>query len=216
MARRAILLLGSQGAGKGTLGAILAGELGAVHLGAGDLLREQVRSGGRWATEIQDQIDRGLGVATEISYGLLEERLGSLAEDVGVVLDGYPRDLDELPRLERLLGGEADLALLLNVPRPIAIGRLLGRETCEECSASHGPGVPARSAGRCDRCGGALVRRADDSPPAIARRLDGWSSRGPAIADHFREAGTLIELDATLEADLLARQALGLVRVSSN
>jgi adenylate kinase len=214
--RRAILLLGSQGAGKGTLGAFLAGELDAVHLSAGELLRERIAVGGRWAGEIQGQIDRGLAVPTEISYGLLEERLRSVPEDIALVLDGFPREAAELPRLNSLLGGEADLALLLNLPRPIAVARLREREACKQCGASYGPGVPARSPARCDRCGGTLVRRADDSPRALARRLDGWSTRAPAIIAHFRAAATLIELDASLDPAALARRALGLVQVSSN
>jgi adenylate kinase len=208
MERQAILLLGIGGAGKGTLGAPLADELGGVHLSAGRLLRERVASGGRWSAEIQDRIDRGLGVPAEISYGLLEERLGSLPEDAGLVLDGFPREIGPLPLLDRLLGGEAALALLLDLPRPIAVARLLERETCEGCGAAHGPGVPAASPGRCDRCGGALARRADDSPASLTRRVEGWSSRAPAIVDHYRGAGILVELDASVDALSLRRRAI--------
>src|SRR6476659_5634941 len=133
MQRRAILLLGSQGAGKGTVGAILADELDGIHLSAGDLLRARAAVGGHVAQAIHAQIDQGLPVPVEMSYGLLEERLQQSSQNQLLILDGFPRDASELPLMDEILGGEAKLALLLNVPTPIAVARLLARESCGGC-----------------------------------------------------------------------------------
>lgn len=210
--RQAILLLGRQGAGKGTVGAFLARELDAVHLSAGELLRARVAAGGQGALEIRAQIDRGLAVPVETSYGLLGERLRALPRDELLILDGYPRDASELPVLGELLGGEAHLVLLLNVPTPIAVSRLLARETCECCGAGYGPGVPSGSPGVCDGCGGALAHRADDSPQALGHRLEGWASRSPAILAHFRQTESLVEIDASGPSSDVNRRALDVVR----
>jgi adenylate kinase len=212
MQSRAILLLGSQGAGKGTVGAFLAEELNGIHLSAGDLLRARAAIGGHVAQEIHAQIDQGLPVPAETSYGLLKECLQESSEKQLLILDGFPRDAAELPLLNEIIGGEARLALLLNVPTPIAVARLLARESCGDCGASYGPGVPPSARGVCDCCGGPLSHRADDSPQGIGRRMEGWAGRSPEILAHFRHVGTLVEIDAAGPSTQVSRSALEVVR----
>ncbi len=195
--RGTVFLLGSQGAGKGTLGRILARELGTSHLSAGSLLRAHVRSGGRWADEIRRRIDRGEAVSEEISYGLLAEAVDSHGRDSGALLDGYPRHVDQLALLRRTLGCDPRRVLLLNVPRPVAVERLLSRTTCDDCDATYGPAVPSRRAGICDECGGRLNRREDDSMASIARRLDGWGAHRDSLVAHFERQDTLRAIDAS-------------------
>jgi adenylate kinase len=196
-----ILILGIQGAGKSTLGRLVAESTGATHLSAGTLLRRRESAGGPWAREIASRLSRGEGVGTEISYGLLAESIGEPPRRSPLVLDGYPRIASQISLLRDTLGCDPELAFLLNVPRPIAIHRILGREVCGSCDAAYGPGLPPRITGVCDSCKGALSPRKDDLPSAVSTRLDGWSNYSRGIIDHYKAEGTLREIDGSRPAD---------------
>jgi adenylate kinase len=200
-----------QGSGKGTVGRGLDRELGAVHVGAGDLLRRHVNEKGGWAAEIKARIDNGHGVDERISYGLLEEALADVDPDSLVVFDGYPRLSSQIPLLLRILGEPPDVALWLDVPRPIAVTRLLGRETCVQCDRPFGPEAPPRRAGACDACGGALQRREDDDPVKIGRRHDAWGAESEDILGFFDDDDRLVRVDASGSLDLVLADACEVV-----
>jgi adenylate kinase len=198
-----------QGSGKGTVARHLARELGATHFGAGDLLRRHVAEGGPWAEEIDTRINReGRGVDERISYGLLEQALARMSVEQLLVLDGYPRLAAQIPLLQSILGRDPDLVLHLDVPRPLAVSRLLGRVICERCECPFGPEAPSRRQGICDRCGGALKRREDDSGLKIGRRHDAWGAESNTILTHFGELGLLGAIDASRSVDQVASDAL--------
>lgn len=196
-----------QGSGKGTVARALVRELGAVHIGAGDLLRRHVAEEGIWAAEIDARIAQGRGVDERISYGLLEEALGGTDHEPLLVLDGYPRLASQIPLLLRILGEPPDLVLLLDVPRPIAISRLLARETCERCDLPFGPEAPSRRAKVCDDCGGVLARREDDYALKIGRRHDAWGAESGEILSFFGRSGPLETIDASRSVDEVVADA---------
>jgi adenylate kinase len=200
--RGVVLLLGMQGAGKGTVGRWLAGRYASVtHLSAGALLRQHVREGGVHSAEIVAQIDGGDPVPPSISYGFLAERVQTVDKDHLLVLDGYPRERSQLDLLLEAIGTDPALIIHLLIPRPIAIERLRNRETCENCDATFGREVPPRSAGECDQCGGVLSRRKDDTEAAIGRRLDGWTRHGPPLLASLDAIAPRVEVDATRDIE---------------
>lgn len=203
-----ILILGMQGAGKSTLGRLIAERTGATHLSAGTMLRLHEREGGSYAREIRERLDRGEGVSTDISYGLLREAVCDLADASRLVLDGYPREVSQVPLLKRAIGVDPAEVLLLNVPRPIAVDRILNREVCCSCDAAFGRDFPARVPGICDLCGGTVSSRRDDTPVAVARRLDGWSSYSRPIVAHYEAKGILRAIDASRLADAVLADAM--------
>jgi adenylate kinase len=204
-----VLLLGMQGSGKGTVARHLVTALGAVHIGAGDLLRRHVKQGGPWAEEIDTRINReGRGVDERISYGLLERSLAATSSDQLLIIDGYPRLAGQIPLLLSILGRDPTLALLLELPRPIAVSRLLWRETCETCEAPFGPESPSLRDGACDRCGGVLERRDDDTPAKIGRRHDVWQTESSAILTFFDGLGLLETIDASRPVDQVTADAV--------
>jgi adenylate kinase len=196
--RNVVLLLGIQGAGKGTVGRWLAsGNAGVTHLSAGALLRQHVREGGTHSVEIVAQIDGGDPVPPSISFGFLAERMRTLGKNQLLVLDGYPRERSQLDLLLETIGTNPALFIHLLIPRPIAIERLRTRKTCGDCDATFGPDVPPRSAGKCDYCHGVLARRKDDTEAAIGRRLDGWAHHGPQLLTSLDAIAPRVEIDAT-------------------
>lgn len=209
-----ILILGMQGAGKSTLGRLIAEATGATHLSAGTLLRLHEREGGRYAREIRERLDRGEGVTTGISYGLLEEAICDLDDASQLVLDGYPRKVSQNLLLRRTIGADPARVLLLNIPRPLAIDRILNREVCDSCDAAFGRDLPPRVPGVCDRCGEVLSQRRDDSPAAVAKRLDGWSNYSRAIITHYDAEGILCEIDASRPIDEVLGSAIAEIEES--
>ncbi len=200
--RDVVLLLGMQGAGKGTVGRWLASRCPSVtHLSAGALLRQHVHEGGTHSVEIVGQIDGGDPVPPSISFGFLAERVRTIDKDHLLVLDGYPRERSQLNLLIETIDTDPALVIHLHIPRPIAIERLRTRETCEDCDATFGREVPPRSAGTCDHCGGVLTRRKDDTEASIGRRLDGWAHHGPQLLAGLDAITPRVEVDATRDIE---------------
>lgn len=206
-----ILILGIQGAGKSTLGRRIAKSTGGTHISAGTLLRLHEREGGRHAGEIRERLDRGKGVSVAISYGLLEEAARAAGPPSRLVLDGYPREVSEVPLLKRSIGGDPAIALLLNTPRPIAVGRILNRVVCDSCDAAFGRDLPTRVAGVCDCCGGHLSSRRDDTPAAVSTRLHGWSKHSRPIIAHYEAEGSLREIDASRSRNEVLESAMAAI-----
>jgi adenylate kinase len=186
-----------QGAGKGTVGRLLAEQADVTHLSAGSLLRDHVRAKGSEYREIGALLEEGKSVDPSISYGLLGERVRGLDGNQILLLDAFPREASQLNLLEETVGSPPALAVHLAVPRPLAVERLRNRETCEECDATFGPDFPPRSVQTCDLCAGRLAQRTDDTEAAIGERLDGWARLGPPLLAAVAGITRLVDVDAT-------------------
>jgi adenylate kinase len=192
-----VLILGEQGAGKGTLGRRLERSLPATFLSAGDLLRAEAKRNTPRGREVARRLAAYEGVDVGISYGLLEEALRAWDHSTALVLDGYPRMVDQLERLHELIGGLPDHVLVLHVPTVITVGRILSRLTCESCGRTYGPWVPPSGSERCDGCSGLLRHRDDDALPGLRKRQAVWKQHGFSIVREYREAGVVSDIDAS-------------------
>lgn len=195
-----LIVLGRQGAGKGTQCARLASRLGISHLSTGDLFRAEIEA----ATPLGRQLDRyvtsGDLVPDDVVLDVVAAHLGSAElRAQGYLLDGFPRTLNQGQALFEVLGaGAADLALEIDVPVEVVRARLQCRRMCQACAA-----VVAVRPGqrRCDRCGGALERRADDTPEAIDRRLALYDEQSAPLLVWLDSQGILITVDGVGEPD---------------
>ena len=150
------MLLGKQGAGKGTQAGRLADHYGVVHLSTGEIFRAQASLGTAFGLEAKRYMDGGELVPDEIVVGVIEECLapGGPLND-GFVLDGFPRTLYQAKELDRVLDGRPlDLAINLDVPREIVLDRLAGRRVCENCQRVYHVNLPPDDNWTCDTCGG--------------------------------------------------------------
>lgn len=185
-----VLLLGRQGAGKSLVGRLLAGRLDSEFFSMGEVLREAAHGDTEDAREIRRLLDAGHGLPPALSYGLLEAALAARAHDGPLIIDGIPRLADQVGRVRELLGQEPTAVVVLDVPTPIAIDRLMSRVLCEACGWPHGPGWPS-SDGRCTGCGSALAARPDDTAAGIARRLETWRVHARPITRYYEGLGVL-------------------------
>ena len=193
-----VILLGPPGAGKGTLGRQLASRLEASFLSAGEMLWAEARRASPAGEAIRrSRLADGQGVDPDIPYRLLEDTLGKLPPRAAIILDGFPRQANQVSRLDSLLGHPPDLVIALGCPPGIGARRVLWRLTCVACGAPFGPKVPPRKTGSCDTCEGRLERRKDDSHRALATRIAFWERHAGPIERIYSERGVLVEVDAT-------------------
>jgi adenylate kinase len=203
MIKPRLVLLGKQGAGKGTQAARLAGHYGISHLSTGDMFREQAALGTAFGLEAKRYMDAGELVPDEIVIGVIEECLapgGPLSD--GFVLDGFPRTLPQAEELDRVLAQRPlDLAINLEVPREIVIDRIAGRRVCENCQRVYHVNMPPTVNWTCDTCGGHVRQRDDDTEEAVERRLELYEQETVPIIDYYRRRGLLGVVDGVGEGD---------------
>jgi adenylate kinase len=190
-----VIFLGAPGAGKGTQARALAAEWGVPQVATGDMLREAVAAETALGLEAKRYMDSGGLVPDEVVIGLVEERLARPDAASGFVLDGFPRTAAQAEALDAMLkrGGQAlDRVVFLDVGREELLRRLTGRRTCGQCgTAFHLVSAPPRTAGRCDKCGGELTQRSDDTREAVANRLDVYEKRTAPLLAYYRQRGLL-------------------------
>ncbi len=184
-----VLLLGPPGAGKGTQGERIAAALRLPKLATGDVLRAAVRAGTPRGLEAKEAMDRGDLVPDEVILGIMKEELGSPSAAAGVVLDGVVRTIPQASGLARVLselGRRLYAVLLFDVDADELVARLGGRTVCENCQT---PYTGRAEGSACDKCGGRLVRRADDDPAAVRRRLEVYDEQTAPVIKWYRESG---------------------------
>ena len=201
-----VILMGPQGAGKGTQAARVAPRLGLVLIATGELFRGAIKAQTELGRRIKEAYDRGDLISDDVTIALVEEKLDAIAraraagEGVrGALFDGFPRNRAQAGALEAALRprGETLTAVVsIEVPRDVLVARLAGRRVCRRCGhVYHVSFNPTRRPGVCDVCGGEVVQREDDTPAAIHKRLDLYLSQTEPLIAHFCERGLVATVD---------------------
>jgi adenylate kinase len=208
-----LVLLGKQGAGKGTQAIRLAEHYDVVHLSTGDLFREGAAKGTDLGLDAKSYMDRGELVPDGTVVGLVEEQLhlGRIAGQ-GFVLDGFPRTRRQAEELHRILAAHPlDLAIDLDVPTEVVLHRIAGRRVCSECGALYHIDTPPAKNWTCDVCGGPVVQRDDDTEEAVMRRLELYEIETLPVIQFYRRKATLAHVDGSLESDDVFAQLMATV-----
>jgi adenylate kinase len=207
-----LIILGKQGAGKGTQCVRLSRHYVVPHISTGDMFRAAVKARSELGEKAKEFMDAGELVPDEVVMGLVAERL-SLDDTKarGFVLDGFPRTVHQAKGLAELLApDEIDLVVNLEVPTEVVLRRLAGRRVCIDCGANYSVDSPPRLNWTCDICGGEVVQREDDTEAAIRRRLDLYERETRPLVDWYAERDLLSVLDGVGDPDEITG---GLVRV---
>jgi adenylate kinase len=192
-----MVLLGRQGAGKGTQCVRLSRHFVVPHISTGDMLRAAVREGTELGNMAKAIIDAGGLVSDEIMIGIVAERLE--VEDArvrGYILDGFPRTVGQAQSLDGITSERPlDMVIDLDVPRDLVLSRLSARRVCRDCGANFQATGTETGQWTCENCGGDVVQRDDDTPDAINRRLDLYETQTQPLIDYYGQSGRLVTVD---------------------
>lgn len=196
-----LILLGAPGAGKGTVAKMLTEIDGSVQISTGDILRAAVKEGSELGKQAEAYMKAGDLVPDELIMGIMEQRLQEPDCANGFLLDGFPRTIPQAEQLKALmdkLGIQLDAAVNLEVPREVILDRLTTRRTCTGCGAIYNvKSAPPKVEGVCDKCGGTVVQRDDETEEAISNRLDVYNEKTAPLVDFYRNEGLLLDVNAT-------------------
>lgn len=202
-----IALFGPQGSGKGTQAVMLGKKLSIPVLATGEFFRQEIKKGSDLGKLAEKFIKQGKLVPDVITNRVAFDELSKKKYAKGFVLDGYPRNLNQLDFLEKDFG--LDLIIQLEIGDRKVLKRLGGRRICPDCGAIyHIKNKPPLEKGVCDVCGGGLVIRDDDRPEAIKRRLDIYHSRTEPILEKYKKENKLIKIDATDPIEKITRNIM--------
>lgn len=215
-----VIIVGPQGAGKGTQAAVVAPKLGLQHVATGDLFRAILNSNSELGDEVRHYYDQGALVPDELTIRVLFAHIEELQRTdpdlQGVLLDGFPRNRAQAEALDHALaerGESISAVVLVDVPYDVLMQRLTGRLICSECGATyHREFNPPAAEGVCDVCGGSLYQRSDDTPEAVAKRLEIYYEQTQPILEHYREKGLLVEVDGNREIDRVSGDILAALK----
>jgi len=191
-----LVILGAPGSGKGTQGELLGKRYGIPQIATGDILRAGMAAGTPLGTGARDLVNEGSLVQDDVMLELIDRRLGRADAAKGFVLDGFPRSIPQAEGLERILkklGAKLDAVIKLDVPKRVLIERLTERTSCPGCGSVYNlSSNPPVAAGRCDRCGGGLVSRVDDTEETVRKRLNVYQASTTPLIDFYDSRGLLL------------------------
>jgi len=205
---RRLVILGKQGAGKGTQAERLAHHYSIPRISTGDIFRAASKQGTDAGRPVKAFMDAGDLVPDEVVVDVVTERLRRPDAADGFILDGFPRNLAQAKALDHMLPGGVDLVLELQVPTDLVLRRLAGRRVCVECGTNYSLGRPPAEDWVCDRCGGKVVLREDDTETAISRRLALYEAETEPLVAWYLGQDKLAAVDGVGEPDTVTARLL--------
>ena len=195
-----IILLGSPGAGKGTLAAEIERKYPVAHISTGDIFRENVKNNTPLGLEARAYLESGKLVPDDVVIAMMEDRLREPDCEKGFILDGFPRTVPQSEALEEILEElhlELDGVVLLDVDEETVVDRLSGRRVCRSCGAIYNLAFRPSSKGeRCEKCGGELYQREDDREEVVRNRLRVFYEQTSPLIEYYEKKSQLSRIES--------------------
>lgn len=209
-----VILFGPPGAGKGTQASAISEKLGVPHVSTGDIFRHHLRNGTELGQLAKSYMDRGALVPDEVVVNIVASRLADDDAQGGVLLDGFPRTVNQARLLVEWLGEhgrEVGRIINLVVDDTVVIGRLAGRRSCPGCGASfHTQFNPPHPDGSCTACGTAVIQRDDDREDTVRKRVATYHEQTAPVIAWARDRGLpVVDVDADRAIDSVRESVLG-------
>jgi adenylate kinase len=208
-----LVVLGKQGAGKGTQCVRLSHHYVVPHVSTGDMLRGEVKLKTELGARAQKLMDKGELIPDEMVMEMVRGRLSERdTRGRGFVLDGCPRTTSQAEDLDEIVHPFGlDLVIDLDVPTALVMKRLASRRVCVDCGANYSTAAPPMVSGTCDVCGGEVLQREDDTEEAIQRRLDLYEAETAPLIEWYQGRGVLVRINGTGSPDAVTRRVVGAI-----
>ena len=207
-----LVLFGPPGAGKGTQALYLKERLSLPHISSGDLFRYHLREKTALGVRAAEYVNRGFLVPDEVTVDIMLDKVLSLSQAEGFILDGFPRTTEQAAALNQALkqsSRKLDKVLFIDVPEDELIRRLKGRYICRDCQAPHAGECPdAPGHARCSHCGGELYQRPDDSEEGVRTRLEVYRTETVPVLEFYREQGLLADINGLGSVESVSQRVL--------
>jgi adenylate kinase len=198
-----LIILGRQGAGKGTQCVRLSRHYVVPHISTGDMLRAAVRERTELGLAAREVMDAGGLVGDDIMIGIVDDRLRRAdAETRGYILDGFPRTVAQAEALDKItVDRPIQVVIDLDVPRETVLARISARRVCRDCGTNYTATGLERQPWTCEVCGGDVMQRDDDTPDAVNRRLDLYETQTEPLIEFYEGQGRLVVVDGVGHPD---------------
>jgi adenylate kinase len=210
-----LVVLGKQGAGKGTQCVRLSHHYVVPHVSTGDMLRGEVKSKTSLGVRAQSLMDQGELIPDDMVMQMVRVRLSERdTRGRGFVLDGCPRTPNQSKELDEIVHPFGlDLVIDLEVPTALVMKRLASRRVCVDCGANYSTAAPPMVNWTCDVCGGEVVQREDDTEEAIQRRLDLYEAETAPLIAWYTDRKLLVTINGTGSPDAVTRRVVGAIDI---
>ena len=197
-----IVFMGPPGAGKGTQAEKIVETYQIPHISTGDMFRKAINDQTELGMQAKRYMDQGALVPDHVTIGIVRDRLSESDCEIGFLLDGFPRTVDQAIALSEI--SKIDYVINIDVDLSILKDRLTGRRICTSCGATyHMVFNPPKVEGICDKCGGELYQRKDDNEETVGNRLDVYVKQTKPLLDYYSQAGNLVNINGQQSIDLV-------------
>jgi len=213
--KRNLVLLGPPGAGKGTLSDILKVEEKLAHISTGDIIRAEIKAGTELGKQVKAIAESGKLVPDELVAGLVAKRLSESDCRNGFILDGFPRTVPQAELLDanlKKISMKLDAVVLFEASEELLLQRLTARIMCKKCGGNFNKIFSKpKVEGVCDKCGGELYQRADDSLETAKNRLQVYNEQTAPLIEYYKKQSLLASIDSAQPKDKAYPALLGVL-----
>ena len=204
-----IILVGPPGAGKGTQSDKLVKDFDLHKLSTGDLLREEINKKTSVGNEIKISIDKGNFVSDEIINNLINKVVAQKSFFNKLILDGYPRNIDQAASLDKLLikyQQKITCVLNLHVQKEVLIKRISGRQVCSNCGLIFNKffNPSSKENHKCESS--FLETRSDDTDETLIHRLDTYFKETIPVVNYYKKQNLIKEVDGNAKIDHIYKE----------
>ena len=192
-----IIMLGAPGTGKGTVASMLENSIGIKQVSTGDIFRKNMQEGTELGKLAEKYISKGNLVPDDVTIKIVEDRLEQKDVENGIILDGFPRTIEQAKALDKILEAKnkkVDMVLNLTTPEDEIIERIVNRRICSnpECKTIYNLVMnPPKKEGICDKCGSKIIQRKDDNKETVISRIKSYMEQTSPLIKYYEEKGVL-------------------------